>query len=353
MPMRRVLPSVALVVLLAASAATQTLSAPKLNSEQKKRALALSKLVDEIVAQKHSAPSDVALSWQGFFIGAEKGLVYIPYTIGIDGKFDTTPVAMYVRVLTKDAKPADFDASKTTTMRSYLGQMSVVNDTKDIRSGNVEATGLVAEDVRFFEPPKDGRLTSGIWLAPGEYDLFVAMQEKADKGLPKTVVLKQPIVVPDLSKGLAVSSLILADRVEPAPATSKQRNQLDDPYAIAGTKITPAVSARLRKDGELTVVFYVYNPMTTLGGKPDLQADYTFYRSNAGVEQPFNKSVPQLFNAETLPPDFNPAVHQLMGGQAVPLAPFPAGDYRLEVKVTDKVSNTTAVGDVKFSVFGQ
>ena len=42
-----------------------------------------------------------------------------------------------------------------------------------------------------------------------------------------------------------------------------------------------------------------------------------------------------------------------MGGQAVPLAPFPAGEYRLEVKVTDKVSNTTTVGDVKFSVFGQ
>jgi hypothetical protein len=273
--------------------------------------------------------------------------------VNIDGKFDTTPVAMYVRVLTKDAKPADYDASKTTTMRSYLGQMSVVNDTKDIRSGYVAPTGIVAEDIQFFEPPKDGRLMRGMWLAPGEYNLFIAMQEKGDKALPKSVVFNRPLVVPDMAKGLAVSSVIIADRIEPAPASTKRRNQLDDPYEIAGTRITPAATSRLRKSGELTVVYYVYHPALGADGKPNLQADYTFYSNNAGVEQLFIRSAPQLFDALALPAGFDPAVHQIMGGQAIPLGTFPYGDYRLEVKVTDKVANTSAVANATFSVFGQ
>ena len=43
-------------------------------------------------------------------------------------------------------------------------------------------------------------------------------------------------------------------------------------------------------------------------------------------------------NATTLPPAFDMSLgHQLQTGQAVPLASFPAGDYRLEIKVTDKL----------------
>ena len=339
-------------VLLASMASAQATRTLKLNGEQRKRVQALSKEVDEVFAQKHSAPADVVLSWQGAFLGAGNGLVYIPYTIGIDGKFSQTPVTMYVRVLTKDAKPADYDASKTTTIRSYTS-LTVVNDPKDMRSGNIAPTGVVAEDVKFFEPPKDGRLMHGMWLPPGEYDVFVAMQENRGKELPKTAVLKLPLVVPDLSKGLAVSSLILAEGVEPVTPSSKQRDQLDDPYAIAGTKILPTASTRRRKDSELTVVFYVYHPELNANGKPDLQADYTFYSDNAGIEKLFIHSIPQTFTAETLPPDFDPALHQIMGGQTMPLATFPLGEYRVEVKVTDKVSNATAVASATFSVFGQ
>jgi hypothetical protein len=349
---RGVLPLAAMLV-IASRLSAQTIPPPRLNNEQRKRAQVLSKLVDEVFAQKHSAPADVALTFQGSFIGAENGLVYIPYTVNIDGKFDTSPVVMYVRVLEKDAKPADYDASKTTTMRGYLGQMSVVNDTKDIRNGYVDATGVVAEDIQFFEPPKDGRLMRGMWLAPGEYTLFVAMQEKGVKALPKTVVFRQSLVVPDLSKSLSVSSLILADRIEPAPATTKNRNQLDEPYDIAGTRITPSATSRLRRSGDLTVVYYVYHPALGADSKPRLQSDYTFYSSNAGVEQVFTRSAPQVFDAQTLPPDFNPAVHQIMGGQAIALSSFPIGDYRLEVKVTDQVNNTSTIGSTTFSVFGQ
>jgi hypothetical protein len=42
--------------------------------------------------------------------------------------------------------------------------------------------------------------------------------------------------------------------------------------------------------------------------------------------------------------------HQLQTGQAVPLASFPDGDYRLEIKVTDKLANKTLTRDINFTV---
>ena len=46
------------------------------------------------------------------------------------------------------------------------------------------------------------------------------------------------------------------------------------------------------------------------------------------------------------------AGHQLQSGQAVPLASFPEGDYRLEIKIEDKLAKKTLVRDVNFSVAG-
>jgi hypothetical protein len=59
-------------------------------------------------------------------------------------------------------------------------------------------------------------------------------------------------------------------------------------------------------------------------------------------------------NAQTLPPQFDLAAgHQLPGSLAVPLASFPEGDYRLEVKVTDKTSGASLTRDVPFTVTAQ
>ena len=63
----------------------------------------------------------------------------------------------------------------------------------------------------------------------------------------------------------------------------------------------------------------------------------TLYQKAAdGSEKYFNKTEPQKFNAQTLPPNFSPEQgHQIVGGQMIPLASFPEGDFRLEIKVTD------------------
>jgi hypothetical protein len=40
----------------------------------------------------------------------------------------------------------------------------------------------------------------------------------------------------------------------------------------------------------------------------------------------------------------------LIAGQSVPLGSFEPGDYRLEIKVTDKTSGKSITRDVRFSV---
>jgi hypothetical protein len=52
-----------------------------------------------------------------------------------------------------------------------------------------------------------------------------------------------------------------------------------------------------------------------------------------------------------LPPQFDVAAgHQLPGSLVVPLTSFPVGDYRLEIKVTDKISGKTLTQNVNFTV---
>jgi hypothetical protein len=168
------------------------------------------------------------------------------------------------------------------------------------------------------------------------------------------VVLKQAIAVPNLSDGFAMSSVILADSLSPAPATSKNQSQLDDPFSIGGTKIVPTASSRLPRAGELTAVFFLYNPTAGNAGKPDVLAEYSFFERVGAGAVPFRQSPPQAFNAETLPATFDLAAkQQIMGGLAVPLSAFPVGEYQLEVKATDKVTKQTISRTVDFSVFGQ
>ena len=46
------------------------------------------------------------------------------------------------------------------------------------------------------------------------------------------------------------------------------------------------------------------------------------------------------------------AGHQLPGSLIIPMAPFPAGEYRLEIKVTDKPSGKVVTQNVNFTVTG-
>ena len=120
---------------------------------------------------------------------------------------------------------------------------------------------------------------------------------------------------------------------------------------VAKSAAPPAPAAGGKKD-ELSTFMLIYNPKVDSANKPDVSVEYNFYQKPAGApEKFFNKTNPQALNAQTLPPNFDLAAgHQLQSGQAVPLASFPEGDYRLEIKVTDKIANKTLTREINFTV---
>jgi hypothetical protein len=175
--------------------------------------------------------------------------------------------------------------------------------------------------------------------------------------------LKQTVTVPDYwNDELNTSSIIVTQRIDPLPAPLTKEQLTERPYAALGIDIVPATSSKLSKKDELSVFLLVYNAKPDAMNKPDVLIEYSFCQAAPGNqpkpdepckmgEKFFNKTMPESLNAQTLPPQFDlSAGHQLQTGQAVPLAAFPEGDYRLEIKITDKLANKTIAKDVNFSV---
>jgi hypothetical protein len=164
--------------------------------------------------------------------------------------------------------------------------------------------------------------------------------------------LRHEITVPDYAvTDLRTSSVILTQSVEQLPAALPTDQQESNPYVFGPMKIVPSLDGRFAKSGELGVFFWIYNAKEAASAKPDVVVEYSFHQRLAEGEKYFNKTSPQPLNAETLPPQFSIAAgHQLLSSLVIPLSSFPAGDYRLEIKVTDKPSGNQLTQNINFTV---
>ena len=195
-------------------------------------------------------------------------------------------------------------------------------------------------------------------MAAGTYEVIVVVKEptpqKQQKNAPplKTSVLRQNVEVPDLWNGeLNTSTVFLAQRIDPLPAPLTPQQQVERPYALGTMEIVPVADTKFTKKSELSTLVLIYNVKTDGTNKPDVTVEYNFYTKQGSGEKFFNKTNPQSLNAQTLPPQFDFAAgHQLQSGQAVPLASFPEGDYRLEIKITDKLAAKSVTRNVNFTV---
>jgi hypothetical protein len=323
--------------------------AQKAEKDEKKRSKqeqqdieALVKMVDGVSMGQQQAPADVTVAWESsHFVKGQDGKTYVPFTINVDrSKLAAPGVAIYVRAVAKEAAAAT------------AGTAGEKKDEKK-KGDKVEYPW---DNVHFVDVPADGKISRAMAVAGGEYDLFVAVKEKStgDRKQPpqKLGLLQHDLSVPDFNKPeLQTSSVIVADSVEPVQTAMTNEQQQENPYTFGTMKIVPTTDPKLPKTGELQVVFWIYGVTTDATKKPDVQVEYNFHQKTAEGEKYFNKTAPQQLNATTLPPQFDMAAgHQLPGSLVVPLASFPAGDYRLEIKVTDKPSGKTLTRDVAFSV---
>jgi hypothetical protein len=304
----------------------------KLTNDERREALALSEMVDAAMAGKQPLPSDVTLKFQHHFLKSNEN-VYVPYILEVSGgKFSSFPVALYVRASKKDA-PAT--AGKGTEVVWPFADAYFLDEKHIVTVGDV------------MQVPR------AVQLPAGDYTLYFAMRERQPKDRkqqPKSVVLAQPLTVPEMNTALTTSSVILAKALDPAPEQLTGQQQLEQPFTISGYRIVPSFGEPIPQSGELMFVFFIYNEAVAASGKPDIDVDYLFYR--ASEEKPFTKLATQSFNATTLPGQFDLNLgHQVFVGQGIPVKDaFKPGDYRLEIKVTDKTNGQTVTRNVPFTV---
>lgn len=340
------------ILLFSTGSFAQTAQKPpqpkKLSDAEKREIQTVIKITDDIVAGQ-PAPNDLSLTFlREDILKAMGNKEFVPFTVSIDpSKATTSTLSLYWRVVSKDgAAPAAAQTAKKDDKK------------KDARTEYPwEELGSVT-----LTPGQAGplRVSRAFWVGPGSYDLIVVAKEpipdKAPKNAspPKVSAITRPIKVPDLwSDEFSTSSVIVAERIEDLKEPLNAKQQSERPYAMGSMEIIPATSSKFPKAAELQTFLLIYNAKTDTAGKPDVLVEYNFYAKQAGAEKFFNKTNPQSLNAQTLGPEFNLATgHQLQSGQAVPLASFPEGEYRLEIKITDKISNKALTRDVNFSVSG-
>jgi hypothetical protein len=356
---RRVLALLAMAVCASSIGVVAQKNDKKQDEAQKKEIQGIVKIVDDMAAGQPT-PNDLSVAWLREDVLKALGTKeYVPFTVSIDtAKVSGGTIAFYWRVVSKAAAAPEPAA----------GQKK--DDKKD--KDKSKKPDYAYEDISFV-PVTAGqsamRISRSFTVPAGNYDVFIVVKEptpdKPAKNAPpqKMSLLKQTVNVPDFWNGeLATSSVILAQRIDPLPAPLTPQQQADRPYALGAMEILPAFDTKLSKKSELSTFMLIYNPKVDTANKPDVTVEYNFCQAAQGSqpkagepckagEKFFNHTAPQSLNAQTLPPNFDFAAgHQLQSGQAVPLASFPEGEYRLEIKVTDKIANKTLTKDVTFTV---
>ena len=294
------------------------------------------------------ASSDFSIGWTNDFFKAQTG-TFVPFTVTIDRSALTAADAlMYVRATRRDA------AAAAIPIRYPFD---------------------IIFPVALSAPPGQPlRITRGFAVAPGDYDVYVALRERAadlrgsDRRL-KGAVLKQPLTVPDFWTGeLATSTVMLADRIEPVTAAVVGDDVLERPYVIGANEVHRAAGTAFKKNRELIVVFLIYNPAVSPDKSFDIEVDYHLFRKDAaGPTEPADeadhppvrpgeayvtRTTPQRFQPAAMGANFDPASGPILAGQGILLSSFRVGEYRLGITVRDLVSRKSLSRDIIFKVVG-
>jgi hypothetical protein len=322
--------------------------------------------------RRGAGPTDFRVRWRNAFLKAQQG-TFVPFTLVIESPAALPDSALvYVRAVPRSIPsahaPSRMDAAGRLDRK--LGRAPA-----DRKAQRLEVEYPVDAIFPVDLKPDEShvaRVSRGFSIAPGDYDVYVVVRERAILTGPRSAsrasVLMQPLTVPDFWDGeLTTSSVILADRLTVLTEPISADQLVERPYVIGQNEITPAVDERFRRTEELVVVFLVYNPTVTSEKHFDVQVEYHFFQHVVGGskvedaagshppardgERYFNHTDPQRFNPAIMGAQFDPGAGQpVLAGQGIPLAGFDRGDYRLAIKVTDLLSGKSVIRDVSFTV---
>ena len=281
--------------------------------------------------------NDLSLAWSGNdLLKAQGNKEYVPFTITLDpAKLTGKRVSLYWRVVSKDAPAPDPKAKKDDKAAPNYAFENL--HTVDLPS----TPGTVAPEPFFRSGAGQlRRLRGGQGAGPEEEGRPAGQDRCGEAGTDHSRSLERRT---DHQLGHSCRT----DRPARGSAHSRAAGRASLCSGQHGDRACPG--AKLSKKGELSVFLLIYNAKINEANSPDVTVEYNFYNMQNGAEKFFNKTNPQALNAQTLPPGFDPAAG-MTNGQTIPLASFPEGDYRLEIKITDKLATKSVTRDVKFSV---
>jgi hypothetical protein len=301
---------------------------------RRREAEALLAIADDAMAGR--GPSDFRLRWTNDFFKAQSG-TFVPFTITFDrGSLHAAKALMYVRAAKREGAPAQ-------PRRDARYPFDLIFP--------VELSG---------PPGQPLRISRGFAVAPGEYDIYVALREHAEdpgerQPRLKAAVLKQPLTVPDFWTGeLTTSTIMLADRIDDVSESVVGDDVMDRPYVIGAHEVHRAADSVFARSRELIVVFLIYNPTVTADRNFDIEVAYDLFRKEEGGagERYVTHTAPQRFKPASMGAAFDPVSGPILAGQGILLSSFQEGDYRLGITVTDLTSRKSLSRDVTFTVAG-
>ena len=317
-------------------------------------------------------PSEKPFEISVDFLKAAEGNIYVPFTLTMDpSKLSTSTFAMYLFVTPHAEPPAagtpppSLEETLESDIYSDLFFVEVSEGSTDdgpveihrafqAPAGNYDVYIVVRDSAgeEAFESAVEAREAAGRLAATANRPDDQRGDELQVEELANSMVmvLKEELEVPDFwSEALQTSTILRARSLDQIDAPLSPEEQRVNPYTIGTTQIVPKRDEDYTKTDSLSLLFYVYNPQLTSEMSPDVTVEFDFHRVGPAGESFFNRTAPQEFNAQTWPAGV-PVTGGLPSGQAVPLGSFPAGGFRLAIKITDNVAEQTLTRDFRFNV---
>jgi hypothetical protein len=212
-----------------------------------------------------------------------------------------------------------------------------------------------------FEAGLPGRFADGtrviqraLTAGPGNYELSIAWAELDQPAAKATVhVARHTLQLAPARNEFGVSSVIVADQIGVRAVPYSAAEQRAHPYSIGPTEIVPARDNVFTPDERLAAAFQIMNPAPDAAGKPDVVVNLRIARINGTREEPVASLSPLVYNAASLPADFDVRLgHPLIAALAVPLATIPRGAHRLLITAEDRIAKEVVSSRAEFIVTG-
>jgi hypothetical protein len=139
---------------------------------------------------------------------------------------------------------------------------------------------------------------------------------------------------PFASYSVTSSSLFLADAAE---AGARQEHNT---FVIGGDNVSPNPSQIFTRQGELRVYLQVYN----------LAVDPATHKASLSVQYVVLKNGKPVIEEAGEPSQLSPDGVQVTLDKTVPLKPLEAGQYALQIKITDNIRGQTITPATTFTV---